>query len=90
MTFGDNLKYYRTEKGYSLQDLAEKLDVSANYLSKLERNSGKVKPEFLPALCGALDITLNDLYKEIEGNPFKTKTNAEHEINGEKLKEKNT
>ncbi|GGG07661.1 helix-turn-helix domain-containing protein [Paenibacillus abyssi] len=63
MTFGVNLRYFRIRKGLTLQELAERLHVSANYLSTLENNNGKIKPEFLPRLCAELGIQLTDLFE---------------------------
>jgi transcriptional regulator with XRE-family HTH domain len=64
-TFGENLRILRLRRGLSLKDLAMKLDVSINYLSKLENNQGKIKPEFLPKLCEVLEIEIiNELYED--------------------------
>ncbi|WP_409346941.1 helix-turn-helix domain-containing protein [Paenibacillus sp. MBLB4367] len=70
MSFGTNLRYYRIRKGLTLQELGDELDVSANYLSKLENENGKLKPEFLPRLCSVLKIQMTDLYEEDESKNF--------------------
>ncbi|MGJ9381848.1 helix-turn-helix domain-containing protein [Salipaludibacillus sp. CF4.18] len=70
MSFGSNVRYYRVKSGYTLKDLSNELQVSVNYLSTLEQNNAKIKPEFLPALCTALSITLSDLYEENADNVF--------------------
>lgn len=64
MTFGSNLRYIRIQKKLTLQDLSKKLDVSINYLSKLEQDNAKIKPDFLPKLTRALNIEISDLYKD--------------------------
>ncbi|MDQ8734244.1 helix-turn-helix transcriptional regulator [Paenibacillus sp. LHD-38] len=64
MSFGTNLRYFRIRKDYTLQQLAELLDVSANYLSTLENGNGKIKPDFLPRLCNVLQVTMDSLYEE--------------------------
>ncbi|ADK06915.1 TPA: helix-turn-helix domain-containing protein [Bacillus anthracis] len=64
MTFGSNLRYIRVQRKLTLQDLSQKLDVSINYLSKLEQDRAKLKPEFLPALANVLNIKIEDLYNE--------------------------
>ncbi len=64
LTFGSNLRYIRVQRKLTLQDLSQKLDVSINYLSKLEQDRAKLKPEFLPALANVLNIKIEDLYNE--------------------------
>ncbi|WP_043933851.1 helix-turn-helix domain-containing protein [Bacillus sp. EB01] len=63
MSFGSNMRYIRVQKNITLPQLAESLGVSANYLSKLEQDKGKLKPEFLPKLAEALDIDMKDFYR---------------------------
>lgn len=70
MSFGSNVRFYRINQRLTLQELSEKLNVSANYLSKLEQDKAKMKPEFLPNLCSALNVSMTDLYKEIKDNVF--------------------
>ena len=43
-TFGKNLKYYRYQKNYSQEKLAEKVNIDSRYLSDLE--NGKYSPSF--------------------------------------------
>lgn len=64
MTFGSNLRYIRVQRKLTLQDLSQKLDVSINYLSKLEQDNAKIRPDFLPKLTSALNIEIADLYKD--------------------------
>ncbi len=62
--FGHNLKKYRTEKGFSQSDLAKKLFVSRQCVSKWE--SGKTQPDLqmLTQLSELLDVTVDALIKE--------------------------
>ncbi|KAF6509298.1 hypothetical protein GS8_3350 [Geobacillus stearothermophilus] len=71
MSFGSNVRYFRVKRGLTLKDLSEQLNVSINYLSKLEQDKAKIRPDFLPLLCSALKIEINDLYKDHEQNVFK-------------------
>ncbi|WP_255212300.1 MULTISPECIES: helix-turn-helix domain-containing protein [Anoxybacillaceae] len=64
LSFGSNVRYFRIQKKMTLQELSKKLGVSVNYLSKLEQDSAKIKPDFLPKLCAALEIDLSELYRE--------------------------
>ena len=74
MSFGNNLRFIRNRQGLTLVDLSKRLEVSVNYLSKLERDDAKMYPHFLPRLMDALDIDdINLLYKELEGNFYSTK-----------------
>jgi transcriptional regulator with XRE-family HTH domain len=64
MSFGGNVGYYRIRKGITLKELAEALDVSVNYLSTLENDKAKIKPEFIPKLCSVLNIEIQSLFEE--------------------------
>lgn len=64
LTFGSNLRYIRIQRKLTLQDLSQKLDVSINYLSKLEQDNAKIRPDFLPKLTSVLNIEISDLYKD--------------------------
>lgn len=46
-TFGGELREKRIAAGISLRAMAERLDISAAYLSDLERGNRKWAPEFL-------------------------------------------
>lgn len=70
MSFGSNVRYYRIKNGLTLKELSEQLNVSINYLSTLELNNAKIKPEFLPMLCTTLKIDITDLYIEDGSNIF--------------------
>lgn len=62
-TFGKNLKYYRYQKNYSQEKLAEKVNIDSRYLSDLE--NGKYSPSFMKIerLAEALDIEPYLLFK---------------------------
>ncbi len=55
-TFGKNLKYYRFQKGYTQAKLAEKVDISTNYVSQLERGKHSVDFDVLELICYYLGI----------------------------------
>ena len=52
---GARIKWKRKEKGITQESLAERVDISTVYLSKIE--NGHVHPalDLLDAICGALD-----------------------------------
>lgn len=67
-SFGINVRYFRLKAGFTLHDVSLKLDVSINYLSKLEQDKAKLKPDFLPKLCSVLNINIQDLYEDHNSN----------------------
>ncbi len=54
--FGKNLKFYRFQKKYTQAKLAEKIDVSTNYISRIEMGKHSVDFEKIEELCKYLDI----------------------------------
>ena len=64
-----NIKKYRQRKGWSQEKLAEKMDISTNYLSDIERKRGWVSPFSLVKLANALEIEVYELFKPEEAVP---------------------
>ncbi len=62
-TVGSNIRRFRKEANLSLNQLAEKADVSKGYLSALENDSSPRRPsgEILYAIAEALGVTMSDL-----------------------------
>lgn len=54
---GERLRKARLEKNLTQQDLAEKLDVSVTYLSKVERGNSHINLKRLHQICALLDIS---------------------------------
>lgn len=73
--FGNNLKKYRKEKGISQNDLAEKLFVSRQCVSKWE--SGITQPDLqtLTQLSELLDVSIDALINGNENTKNKNSTN---------------
>ncbi|WP_343207888.1 helix-turn-helix transcriptional regulator [Anaerolentibacter hominis] len=61
MSFADNLKQIRRDKGLSQEDLAELLDVSRQAVSKWEQGIGYPEVEKLLVLSNRLNISLDGL-----------------------------
>ena len=61
-----NIKRFRTRKGLSQEKLAEKMDISTNYLSDIERGKGWVSSFSLVKLANALEIEVYELFKPHE------------------------
>lgn len=63
MNFGENLQNLRKIKNYSQEDLAEKLDVSRQAVSKWESGTGYPETEKLISICDLFDCSMDDLVK---------------------------
>jgi transcriptional regulator with XRE-family HTH domain len=58
-----NIKLYRNRHSWSQADLAEKADISINFLSNIERGTKWPYPETLNKLALALGIEVFELFK---------------------------
>ena len=58
-----NIKRFRNRRGWSQAKLADKLDISTNFLSDIETQKGWVSPLTLVKLASALDIEVYELFK---------------------------
>ena len=68
---GERLKQARLNKRLTQEKLAEKLDVSVAFLSRIERGSSLISLKRLNQICSILDITegeiLNGVSKDSQG-----------------------
>lgn len=64
MTLGEKIYKLRSDKGFSQSDLAEKLSVSRQSVSKWENNSAVPELEKLIKLAEVFNITLDELVKD--------------------------
>lgn len=64
MNFADRLQELRKAKGFSQEDLAERLNVSRQSVSKWETGSGYPETEKLLILCDILDVNLDYLLRD--------------------------
>jgi transcriptional regulator with XRE-family HTH domain len=58
-----NIKRYRGRREWSQAKLAEKLEISTNFLSEIETGKGWVSPATLVKLANTLDIEVYELFK---------------------------
>ena len=72
MTLGERIYKFRNDKGFSQSDLAEKLSVSRQSVSKWENNSAVPEFEKLIKLAEIFNITLDELVKDKENVNKKT------------------
>ena len=64
IAFGSNLKYYRTQNGFTQKDLAEQIGYPENSVSKWEKDKGLPTVEILLRLSELFDISLDELLFE--------------------------
>ncbi len=63
MNFGENLQILRKIKNYSQEDLADKLQVSRQAVSKWESGTGFPETEKLISICDLFDCSMDELVK---------------------------
>lgn len=69
-TFGQYIKDLRTQKGFTLTELAAKLKMDSANLSKIENGKRELDPKRLPKLCKLFDLELAEMEKEILSEKF--------------------
>lgn len=58
---GERLKRARKDKHLTQEQLAEKIDVSIAFLSRIERGSSQINLKRLSQICQILDVTEGDI-----------------------------
>ncbi|MGB9662081.1 MAG: helix-turn-helix domain-containing protein [Moorellaceae bacterium] len=56
MNLGSTIRNFREEKGYSLEELARKSQISPSYLSEIERGRKRPSLKTLDKICSALNL----------------------------------
>ncbi|MDR2923494.1 MAG: helix-turn-helix domain-containing protein [Treponema sp.] len=64
-----NIKRYRHSRNLSQADLAEKLDISVNFLCNIENGNRWISPQTLVKFSSALNIEPYELFKPAEALP---------------------
>ena len=81
--FGSILKEYRNNLNLTQAELAEKLEISEKYVSRVETGNGGISKETLAKYMNILGISPNTMYKEFINNPrIKTEIEISERING--------
>ncbi|HVS68132.1 MAG TPA: helix-turn-helix domain-containing protein [Mycobacteriales bacterium] len=62
---GDVLRRHRVRQSRTLRDVSSTAGVSLGYLSEVERGRKEASSELLAAICGALDVSLSDVLREV-------------------------
>ena len=60
---GENLRKFRNRRNWSQMELAEKADISMNFLSEIERGNKWPYPDTLQNLAAALNIEVFELFR---------------------------
>lgn len=61
---GRKIRKYRKQKKYTLEQLAERLDVSTTFIGQIERASGKPSLETLVRIANVLEVSTDELLFE--------------------------
>ena len=64
-SLGDVLRGLRTDQGLTLRDLSAAARVSLGYISEIERGQKEASSELLASLCGALEVPLSDVLRDV-------------------------
>ena len=62
---GESLRELRTSSSLTLREVSGKARVSLGYLSEIERGQKVASSELLNAICGALDVPLSHLLRQV-------------------------
>lgn len=62
---GDVLRQPRMRQGRTLRQVSGDARVSLGYISEIERGQKEASSEMLAALCGALDVPLSEVLREV-------------------------
>jgi transcriptional regulator with XRE-family HTH domain len=61
MELGKNIATYRLKKGLSQEKLAEKVDLSREYITRVERGQKNISLKKLFAIADCLEVGINTL-----------------------------
>jgi transcriptional regulator with XRE-family HTH domain len=62
---GETLRALRLRQRRTLREVSSTARVSLGYLSEVERGQKEPSSELLAAICGALDVELSELFREV-------------------------
>lgn len=66
---GNRIRFLRKEKGLSQEQLGELSGLHTNYIGHVERGEKNVTVESLEKIAKGLDVTLDDLFQNIDPSP---------------------
>jgi transcriptional regulator with XRE-family HTH domain len=62
---GETLRAVRLRQRRTLREVSASARVSLGYLSEVERGQKEPSSELLASICGALDVELSELFREV-------------------------
>jgi len=71
---GDVLRDARRQQGRTLREVSSVARVSLGYLSEVERGQKEASSELLASICGALDVPLSLVLREVSERVALTET----------------
>ena len=71
---GRRIKEIRKQKKIPQEKLAEMIGITPNYMSALERGLYNIKLELLVQIIDCLDITADDLFRDVIKNGYVNRT----------------
>ncbi len=79
-TIGKRIQSIRKVKGYTQQQFAEKIGISTNYLSDIERGKSSARMDKLVTIINALQCSADDIFVDVIDCGYKVKISrlAEH------------
>lgn len=60
---GENIKEARIRKGYTQEMLAERVDLSSKYVSRIELGMSGMRLQLLTKICNVLDVSIEDIIR---------------------------
>lgn len=70
MDIGKRIVYFRQQKGYTTNRLANRAGISQSFLREVELSNKGITVENLNLICEALDMTLQDFFNTTESETF--------------------
>lgn len=70
---GKRIQKLRKARGYTQMTFAEKVGISTNYLSDIERGNSSVRLEKLVVIINALDCSADDVFADVTNIGYKIK-----------------
>lgn len=64
--FGRKIKYYRTQKGLSQEELAFKAGLDRTYIASVENGRRNVSIQTIRKFLNALELSFSDFFKDFD------------------------
>ena len=74
--FGARVKQLRSEKGFTQEELAERVGVFRTYMSRIETGIGNPTLDMIHALADTLGVPVVSLFEPATADPSKVRSSA--------------